>query len=284
MNRGTGFAPFALGALLWSLAGCSDAAAPMASDGSPVAPVFGKGGGKGGGGDDGGPSAGNVRHRLANALSGSAIQGDGAGDYVAIKKKSELDSEITGDGRSWLRVEEGAAARTVCVSFPAAGPDATILSPGDWADLVSASGGAIDLGATYCDITTMHSSNHGVEDKLLGMDTDPATEALDVQTSGGKLVLKRFDTNGEWQWRLKFDTGRSGGPNDNGLCIRYRPDGTWLLGNDSSIDQGSDAPGTCSGVDDLVDLIRFDQGSPQTGSEFRHVATFRMPFSYELIP
>jgi hypothetical protein len=276
--------------ILFALSGCSDAVAPDSGGIGGLEPAFAPGGGKGkpGGGDgDGGPTAGNVITRFADA-PGDAIRSDGQGDYVSIKKKQEVESEISTSGQHGLKMEVGPANREVCVGFPAAGPDAVILSATDWADLVTATDGAVDLGQVYCSIITMHTRDHTDPDKLLGMDTDPTTATiLDVQMSGGKLVLKDVNADQSWEWRLLYDdshTTVNGGADDNGLCILYRDDGTWLLGNDPGIAAASvDDPNACDGlIDEYVNLIRVTDGG--TGTVYTHVATFRMPFSYEVIP
>lgn len=266
--------------LLLVMTGCSDSPGENVVD--PVASL-----GKGGGGKPGGdaPSAGNVITTFTDA-GGDAIRSDGAGGYVTIKRKQEVESNIGTSGQHGLKMEDGRANRRVCVVFPT-GADATIVSPADWNDLVTTSGGAVDLGQTYCDITTMHTRDHIEEDKLLGMDTDPATAQDDVQTSGGKLVLKRWDGEQSWQWRLLFDdshTSINGGVDSNGLCIRYNEDGTWVVGNDPSIADTTEDPTRCDGVDDLVNLIRVTAGGPSQPATYTHVATFRMPFSYTIVP
>lgn len=284
----------ALGAMVIALivlvlAGCSDSVAPERDAVGTFEPVFAPGGGKGKPGGEGGsgPAAGNVITRFADA-AGDAISSDGKGDYVTIKKKQEVSSEISTSGQHGLKMEAGPADRTVCVEFPEAGADANILSAGDWDDLVAASGGAVDLGQVYCSIITMHTRDHTDPDKLLGMDTDPATTTiLDVQMSGGKLVLKDINADQSWEWRLLYDdshTTVNGGADDNGLCILYREDGTWLLGNDPGIAAASgDDPNACDGlIDEYINLIRVTDGG--TGTVYTHVATFRMPLSYEVIP
>lgn len=271
------------------LAGCSDSVSPERDAVGTFEPVFAPGGGKGkpGGGSDSGPTAGKVITRFADA-AGDAFRSDGKGDYVSIKKKQEVESVISTSGQHGLKMEVGPADRTVCVAFPPAGADASIISPSDWADLVAASNGAVDLGQVYCAITTMHTRDHTDPDKLLAMDTDPATTTLlDVQMSGGKLVLKDINADQSWEWRLLYDdshTTVNGGADDNGLCILYREDGTWLLGNDPGIAGASaDDPTACDGVvDEYVNLIRVTDSG--TGTVYTHVATFRMPFSYEAIP
>ena len=87
-----------------------------------------------------------------------------------------------------------------------------------------------------------------------------------------------------------FDDGRTGTGDDQnggidrtkGLCIRYNQDGTWTLSTDPSLASSSENPAACDGVDDYVNLIRVT--NDEQGAVFTHVARFRMPFTYTLIP
>ena len=127
---------------------------------------------------------------------------------------------------------------------------------------------------------------------MLGMDSDPTTSGIDdVQTAGGKMMLQEFGVRGSWEWRLMFDDGRTGtGPDQNGgvdrklgLCVLYNADGTWTIGTGPTIAQGSiDNTDACAGVDEYVNLIRVTGG--EEGAVFTHVARFKMPFTYTLIP
>ena len=212
----------------------------------------------------------------------SSLSNDGEGGYVTDRDVG-VESEITLDGRHWF-VADG--PREICISFPT-GADAQILREADWNELVALSGGAVDLGLTYCGITTMHTRDHSNPDKMPGADADPNTpDRLDVHASGGKLVIKEFDDKfTEWQWRLMFDDGKGGGARDNGVCVRRQPDDSWTVSNDRSLAVGSEDPSACDDVDEWVDLWRFYQNkSPKIPSEWRHVARFRMPFSYRVIP
>ena len=116
------------------------------------------------------------------------------------------------------------------------------------------------------------------------MDANAAdTTHSDVQVAGGKMILKEFDgPGGSWNWRLMFSDNRTtvnSGAVDNGVCVRYNDDGTWTLGTDPAIDDDSEVPDACAGVDDKVNLVRLTDAG-----QFVHVATFRMIFELTLAP
>jgi hypothetical protein len=270
-------------ALLVGATACTETTEPHLAD--ELSPEYAKGGGGRGGGPGGGgesgPSAGNVITTFADAL-GDGVLSDGDGVYRTIKKKQEVESEITSDGRFWLDVNPGPANRALCVSFPSDDSDAVIVSEADWDDLTA--GGDIALGATYCGEMLLHSRDHQHAGKFLDMDATPGEDPDDVQTSGGKLVLVGLGAE-EWEWRLFFDDNHSqvnGGDLRNGLCIRYNEDGSWTGGADPTIDDTSEEPGTCDAVDEWLNLIRVTQGD--AGAVYTHVARFRMPFQFTATP
>lgn len=264
------------------LLACSDAVVAPEPGVEPTLFAKGKPGGPPGGGS-GGPSAGPVITTFADA-PGHGFHSDGLGPYATIKRRGEVSSAISPDGRHAVTVDAGPAGRTLCVTFPAAA-DAVIASQPDWDELVLLSGGAIDFGSTYCANMGFHTRDHSEPGNLLGMDADPDGPPLDVQTSGGKIPLSALDVDQSWEWRLFFDDGQTaihGGDEENGVCIRYDPDGAWTVGTDPAIAAGSDDPDACAGVDDLLNLIRVT--SDGGGATYTHVATFRMPFEYRITP
>ena len=271
-------------ALLAGASACAETTAPHVSD--ELSPEYAKGGGGRGGGPGGGgeagPSAGNVITTFRDS-PGDGVLSDGNVDYRTIKKKQEVESEITSDGRFWLDVNPGPASRALCVSFPSADSgDALIVSPTDWDALTA--GGDVALGDTYCGEMLLHSRDHQHPGKLLDMDATLGEAPDDIQTSGGKLVLVGLGAQ-EWEWRLFFDDNHSkenGGDLRNGLCIRYNDDGGWTVGADPRIDDTSEMPGTCDDVDEWLDLIRVTQGD--AGAIYTHVASFRMPFRFTARP
>jgi len=252
---------------VFGLTSCTDTLVTEVEPGEAVRPAFangGRGGGGGGGGGGSGPASGNVATAFADA-PGDAVFSDDGTAYVTIKKQSQVTSEVDQAGRHNLQVNEG-SGRSLCVAFPAAAD--TTWSQTDLDDFLDVSG--IQLGGDpYCGIVTFHTAAHSDPDRLLAM------SAGDVQTAGGKLVLKEFDGGQSWQWRLFFDDSRGSQTSDtNGLCIAY--DGNvWTLGTDPSIDDASSAPNTCdeAGVDEYLDLVRVT-------SVYTPVARFRLPFSY----
>ena len=216
--------------------------------------------------------------------AGDPIHDDGLGPYETIKRRQAAESSIGASGQHGLRLESF-SGRSLCISFPAEGPDLDVRSPSDWQDLQVSSGGAVAPGVEYCGPTTMHTRDHLEPGKLHGMDADPGTEDPDdIQSSGGKIVLKEFDGDVSWQWRLLFDdshTTVNGGVDSNGLCIRYTAARTWIIGTDPTIELDAEDPGqgVCSGVDEWINLIRWRADNTTV-----HVARFRMPFRYTVIP
>jgi len=264
-------------AIAFASAACADSLAPTWPN--DLEPSFARGGG-GPGGNASGASSGPVITTLANA-PGDGILSDGLGAYVPIKKKQEVESEITLDGQHVLAVNPGLENRALCVGFPPAGPDAVIVSEADWDELTS--GGQVSLGATWCGQARWHSRDHQHAGKFLDMDVTPGADPDDIQTSGGKIVLEGL--TGDWEWRLFFDDGRTpvnGGDPFNGLCIRYDDDGTWTAGADPTIDATSEFPGTCDAVDDWLNLIRVTPGDG--AAVYTYVARFRMPFRFTVTP
>lgn len=234
-----------------------------------------------------GPTSGDVVTVFMDD-AGHRILSDGA-IYEPVKKRQAVETEISTSGQHGLKLNER-SNRTVCVAFPPEGPDAEIVSQADWDALVASSGGAVALGTTYCGLITMHTRDHTHPDQLIGMDVDPTTpDLLDVQTSGGKLVLKEFDDLTSWEWRLLFDDSHSsiaGGADDNGLCIRYHPDRTWTIGNDATLDSQSEDSAACDGIDDIVNLWHVTPvgGNGSNSVTYTLTARFRMPFTYTVTP
>ena len=156
-----------------------------------------------------------------------------------------------------------ASGRELCVTFPTSHEG--VLDPtaqGHWDALVIESGGAVDLGKTYCGQNRFNTRSHSEPGGLLGMATNP------VQTSGGVLML---DVGGELRWRLLWDDQFSGGASDNGLCITFDADNTtWTLTGDEHPE--------CGSVDSIVNLVR----NVEPG--FVHVTKFDIPFSFTVTP
>ena len=137
--------------------------------------------------------------------------GSGSRSYQTITKRQAIESQVTTDGRQWLKLEEP-SGREVCVDFPAAGPDAQILSASDWSDLVAQSGGEVGLGQRWCGITTMHSRDHSDPDKIFGLDfatgerhPDVGRQARDqgVRHPEGQLAVEnplRRQPHGRQRW------------------------------------------------------------------------------------
>lgn len=213
-----------------------------------------------------------------------AVYSDGLGSYETVKRRQAIESSIGPSGQWFLRLESF-SGRALCVSFPPAGPDLQVLSPSDWQDLQSVSGGAVGPGTEYCGPVTMHTRDHLEPGQLHGMDANPGSaDPDDIQTSGGKLVLKEFDSAVSWEWRMLFDdshTAVNGGVDSNGLCIRYTTARTWVMGTDPSIEDDAEAPaaGVCSGVDEWINLIRWLPDGTTV-----HVARMLMPFRFTIAP
>lgn len=252
--------------------GCADAVGPDMTD--DLSPSFGKGGkpGKPGDGGDSGPSAGNVATAFAAT---SLVQSNDGQPLMTIKKKQEVTSEVTNDGRQWLDVNPGSANRSVCVTFPA---DGSIVSQSDWDVFSTQSGVVLGVTDTYCGKATMHTRDHTNPDKLLGMDPDTAP----VHMSGGKLVLDDLGPGDEWEWRLMFDDYRIGGNRQHGVCIGYDVDGVWTIANDASLDDDFGTGTECDPVDTNVNLMRVQ--NIDGSAVFTLVAQFDMPFRYTLTP
>jgi hypothetical protein len=233
-------------------------------------------GGNGGDGFDGGNV---ITEFVTGAISG--------GPYQTIKKRSALSSTLKANKHD-LQISE-IANESICVSFPDPG---AIKDPGLWSDFLAMSG-AVPGGAPWCTNTITHHTRDNTN--LLTMADGEG------RITGGKLVLKEFDTPGalDWVWRLIYDDAKTyenasgdvigesewlalGQPasytkrtNDTGVCVAYDDASqTWTLGTDPTIH--SDCAGV---VDDQVNLFHLVDGVG-----FVWVATFTMPFRATVTP
>ena len=214
-----------------------------------------------------------------NVLVLSDFQG-----LLSVAGGGTVAAEFTGDGRIWANTESGGkkAVTELCLDLSAVGEE-DILDNFHWGEfegLVAADPSSDGMGLV-CTVVTMHTRDHSNEGKAAGQKVGT------IEHSGGKIVLKDFQTQKkvDWEWRLIWDVeGTDASDPDRGLgvCI-HRPDpDTWHVYNDDDVLGETESTCAASGieVDNVAELWRLLPGGRNKPTQRIHVAEFVFPFRF----
>ena len=208
-----------------------------------------------------------------------------AGFLSANNPNGTVAAEFTGDGRIWANTENGGkkTVTELCLDLSMVGGEGILddFHYGEFVGLVAADPSSSGM-ERVCTVVTMHTRDHSNgEGKAAGQ------EPLSIEHSGGKIVLKDFQTQKkvDWEWRLIWDVaGTDATDPDRGLgvCIHRSDLDTWHVYNDDDVlgETESSCAARDIDVDNVAELWRLVPGARNAPPTWVHVAEFEFPFRF----